>query len=92
MDNLARNAMLAKQAGMSYGKWMAMQQPVPIKKKELEETKVCPHCGKQFNPRSKRQKYCDSTCSQRFYYENNKEELARRIRESRKRKEAVTNA
>ena len=28
MDNLARDAMLAKQANMSYGRWKAMQEPV----------------------------------------------------------------
>lgn len=27
LDNLARNAMLARNAGVSYGKWMAMQVP-----------------------------------------------------------------
>jgi hypothetical protein len=37
MDNLARNAMLAKQSGLSYGKWKAMQPIVEIKKPEIQE-------------------------------------------------------
>lgn len=91
MDRLARNAMLAKQAGMSYGKWKAMQETIQIKKKESpeEDMKVCPYCGKKFKPKSKKQKYCDITCQQQHWYENNKERLNERIRE--KRKEAVVN-
>ena len=63
MDNLARNAMLAKQAGMSYGKWKAMQEPAPIKKQEIPEGwKKCPGCGKAFEPHDVRQIYCDALC------------------------------
>ena len=94
MDNLARNAMLAKQAGMSYGKWKAMQPIVPVAKKELEETKkekVCPWCGNKFvtSKFNGKQKYCNTVCQQTAYYENNKKKYAEWQRESRKRKNAL---
>ena len=66
MDNLAKDAAAAKAAGMSYGKWKAMQyNPVVIKKKEEipEGWKVCPHCKKPFKPNhGNKQIYCEVTC------------------------------
>lgn len=61
MDNLARNAMLAKQAGMSYGQWKSLQPPDKIEKKIPEGWVVCKWCGKHFKPRTN-QKYCDIDC------------------------------
>lgn len=66
MDNLARNAMLAKQAGMSYGRWKAIQ---PQQKKQ--EDKIpdgwiqCLNCGKPFKP-TPNQKFCEYHC--RYLY------------------------
>ena len=66
MDNLARNAMLARQAGMSYGKWKALQPVVTPDRKELPEGwRVCANCGKEFKGRSNK-KYCNPDCK----YEN----------------------
>ena len=67
MDNLARNAMLAKQAGMSYGKWKALQPrvetPKPAAKKKAEFERVCPWCGKTFIVKSNHvQIYCEFYC------------------------------
>lgn len=93
MDNLARNAFLARQAGMSYGKWKAMQPPVQIVKKETptetKEMKVCPWCGEKFKPNmGNKQKYCDVSCQRTAYYENNKKKVLERMKEYReKRKE-----
>ena len=68
MDNLARDAMLAKQAGMSYGRWKAMQEPVKPKKKDIPEGwKVCKGCGKAFKPHDCKQKYCDIGCREEAY-------------------------
>lgn len=92
MDNLARNAFMAKQAGLSYGRWKAMQPIVPVVKKEPEETKktkVCPWCGEKFVPNrfNSRQKYCNTVCQQTAYYENNKKKYAEWQKDYRKRKE-----
>jgi hypothetical protein len=63
MDNLARNAMLARQANMSYGKWKALQPIVPIKPKVDESNiKTCPWCGNKFKQKRPTQIYCDTVC------------------------------
>jgi hypothetical protein len=67
MDNLARNAMLAKEAGLSYGKWKALQPVVEPKRKLLPEGwKECPWCGKDFKGRSNK-RYCDIECRLQDY-------------------------
>lgn len=67
MDNLARNAMLASQAGLSYGKWKALQPAiVPTKKADPADIKVCPHCQKAFTGRNN-QKYCSLECREKTY-------------------------
>ena len=67
MDNLAKDAAAALAAGMSYGKWKAMQdKPVVIEKKEEipEGWRVCKRCGKPFKVKNfgKRQIYCELAC------------------------------
>ena len=68
MDNLARNAMLAKQAGLSYGKWKALQPIAPIvKKKEIPAGwKPCEYCGEAFKPK-RGQRFCQVHCRQQAY-------------------------
>lgn len=61
MDRLSRNAMLAKQAGMSYGKWKAMQPPVDATKTIPDGWKACEYCGKPFPPKS-HQRFCEYSC------------------------------
>lgn len=75
MDNLARNAMLARQAGMTYGKWKALHynpdENVPPKEKEVvipEGWMVCERCGKPFKP-THRQRFCDFYCRTEAYKE-----------------------
>ena len=64
MDRLAKNAMLAKQAGMSYGKWKAMQQPVKIAPKEKH---CCLYCGREVVRGEKGfPKYCDAYCGEQY--------------------------
>ena len=89
MDKLAQDAAAALAAGMSYGKWKAMQdKPVVIEKKkdELEPVKkICKYCGKPFIPRSYRsQLYCDIYCQQ----EAKKEREHKRIQAWREKKKA----
>lgn len=73
MDNLAREAMLARKAGMSYGRWKAMQKPKKAVKKAIPEGwKVCLYCGKPFKPRCG-MKYCDIQCRTMAYAPREKE-------------------
>ena len=64
MDNLARCAMLAKQKGMSYGRYQALYgKPVPKKEEKTLPVKwqVCPWCGKEFKAKTN-QIYCEPYC------------------------------
>ena len=64
-DQLAKDVSAAIAAGMSYGKWKAMQDPVNIyQPKDLPEGwKLCAYCGKPFKIKSsKKQMYCDIYC------------------------------
>ena len=78
MDNLARNAMLARQAGMTYGKWKALhykpeefKPPVP---EQSEYERVCEYCGQRFLVKSNRvQKYCEWYCRHEAQKQRDKE-------------------
>lgn len=93
MDRLAMNAMLARQAGMSYGKWKAMQEPVQIVKPDCPEGWVkCEYCGKPFKKFGGKKRFCDIYCRERAYYEKGKvikREYTRKYRE--RKKEGATN-
>lgn len=83
MDRLARNAMLARQAGMSYGKWKALQPIVPIKPKVVDESKLktCQYCGVKFESDKPSRKYCGANCQMQANIEKAK------LRAKQKRKE-----
>ena len=85
MDNLARNTMLAKQAGMSYGKWKAMQ---PLVKKIPvvipDGWKPCEFCGKPFK-RTQGRRFCDIGCRNQAYAEKNKKLKAEYMRTCRRK-------
>lgn len=92
-DKLAQDAAAALAAGMSYGKWKAMQdKPVVIEKKadELEPVKkICKYCGKPFIPRSYRsQLYCDIYCQQEEKKERNRQKEVQRVQAWREKKKA----
>ena len=99
MDKLAWENSLALAAGMSYGKWKAMQSPVQIVKQDVvpEGWLVCENCGKAYKPKTKRpQRFCDYTCQEKAYHRNNRKMLnarakERREREKEKRNEAESN-
>ena len=67
MDNLAREAVIARASGMSYGKWKAMQNPTKIEPvKEQKKTK-CLNCGAEIvNAGNRARKYCDSYCGSQY--------------------------
>ena len=59
--------MLAKQAGLSYGQWKALQPVVPIKAEKIEppkEWKTCPLCGTKF-PEKGGKRFCNYECQHR---------------------------
>lgn len=86
MDNLARNAMLARQAGMSYGKWKALQPVVvPVKKEIPEGMKECPHCGKAFKGR-KNQRFCNPECTAQYNNIKRRKTNKEYMRQYRKRR------
>ena len=79
-DRLDIESKLATDAGMSYGKWKALQPPdepkPPAKPKAMIEH-VCALCGKTFYRHNKiRVKYCSPECQHEAY-----EEMNRRCRE-----------
>ena len=90
MDNLAREAMLARQANMTYGKWKAMQKPIVQKKKDVipEGWRKCKGCGKAFKPRKANNIFCDIGCRTDYYNEKfreSKREYMQRYRDSKKK-------
>ena len=88
-DKLAQDAAAALAAGMSYGKWKAMQDPVKIVKKIPEGWRVCLWCGKAFKPKTRGpQKYCEAVCQSRASYARSRQKNIERVLEWRGRKRA----
>lgn len=88
MDNLAREAMLARQANMTYGRWKAMHSVTIPEKKIPDGWLICQNCGKAFKPKTKRpQRFCDVYCQKEAYSETRKQKNAKYMREYRARKE-----
>ncbi len=89
MDNLARDAMLAKEACMSYGRWKAMQPVAEIEKPPIPEGwRECECCGKLFKPIAA-QRFCDIGCRREAYEEKARQmrkECIKRWREEQKEK------
>ena len=67
MDKLAMDAMQARKAGMTYGKWKAMQPAVKVNPKMIPDGwKPCEHCGKLFEAKGVK-RFCDVTCRSEAY-------------------------
>lgn len=79
LDKLAQDAIAAQKAGMSYGKWKAMQEPVVIKPKPLPgvvRMVVCRHCGKEFPVYHNKYKvYCSDQCRMEGWHKIQRERL-----------------
>lgn len=74
MDNLARDCMLARKAGMSCGQWKVMQEPVKPKKEVVPEGwRKCKGCGKVFKPNRGNHIYCDIECRSLTWSRKNKD-------------------
>lgn len=67
MDNLAKEAVLARSAGMSYGKWKAMQNPTKIEKKADPNERRCRNCGEIIVQKTNRSRfYCGAYCGYQY--------------------------
>ena len=78
-DKLAQDAAAALAAGMSYGKWKAMQNPVKIEKPKLDEKEIilCLNCGAQVKQCTNHsRKYCGPYCAREY---NRKKKKAQEI-------------
>lgn len=86
-DALAMDAVKAKKAGMSYGRWKAMQEVVEKPKGIPEGWLVCQQCGKPFKPKTKRpRKYCELYCQQQA---SNKRESLKRAERKKQHEEGA---
>lgn len=65
MDKLSADSMAAREAGMSYGKYMALNhKPVERKPEPVEDGgRVCKICGAKFFTARPNQLCCSSKCS-----------------------------
>lgn len=89
-DSLARDVMLAKQAGMSYGQRKARQPIVPIAKREIPDGwRACEFCGKPFKP-TQGKRFCDIWCRTEAYRDKARE-IQREYDKKRKRKKVHDN-
>ena len=94
-DKLAQDAAAALAAGMSYGKWKALQEnPLPKKKTDgiPDGWKVCKRCGKPFKSKAKNQSYCEYTCQREAAEERRKAKHLEEMKRYRDRKKAERQA
>ena len=84
-DKLAQDVSKAIAAGMSYGKWKAMQDnPVKVKEGIPEGWLVCQYCGKPFKPKTKRRQfYCEAGCQVQAQYKRDRAKMAQYKKEWR---------
>ena len=87
MDRLARNAMLAREAGMTYGKWKALQPVVEVEKPDVpKDMVICEWCKKPFKQRCHK-RFCNDECRVQAYATKQREynaEMQRRWRQRQK--------
>ena len=79
--------MLARQAGMSYGKWKALQPVVITEARPIPEGwKPCEYCGKPFKPKGGGQRFCDPGCRDQAYEKRGNQKRAEYMRGYRDKK------
>ena len=68
MDQLTKDAVAARKAGMTYGKYIAMTKPVNTVPEEEGYRHTCAHCGVEFITRYRRlRKFCSDQCRYAYY-------------------------
>lgn len=71
-DKLAQEVRQALAAGMSYGKWKALQPRAgQVQPAIPADWKPCEYCGKYFKPTGKK-RFCDAPCRVAAYNEKRK--------------------
>lgn len=71
MDQLTLDCIEARKAGMTYGRWKALQPPKEKAPDQVEEEpsgKYCRVCGKMIPRTSPRKVYCSNTCMNQYDY------------------------
>ena len=81
MDQLTKDCIEARKAGMTYGKWKAMQPrkekaPEQVVEEEKPSGKYCRVCGKMIPKTSPRKVYCSNACMDRYFYYQAKKKKA----------------
>lgn len=82
MDRLAIESDMALKAGMSYGKWKALNKPVEIVMPERKNVmkRTCEYCGDEYWASDRRaRKYCGVDCMKKA----SQKKLRERMRERR---------
>ena len=72
-DKLAWEVSQAIAAGMSYGKWKALQPIVTTADKLPDGWKRCEYCRRPFKPTTNAKRFCDSVCQRKSYKERIKQ-------------------
>lgn len=91
MDRLARNAMLARQANMTYGKWKALQPVLPVEEMPIPEGwRKCEasDCDVVFKPRGA-QRFHDDSCREKENWKRKNARRAEYMRQYRAEKKAA---
>lgn len=81
IDNLTKDALLAEQAGMTYGKWKALHpytKPDPNRHGPRFLVCRCKICGKIFETTGRRKAACSDACYGELHRRNNRESHERR--------------
>ena len=94
IDELSRDAMLAKQAGLTYGKWRALQweeeckknpEAKACKKEQIPEGwEKCEYCRKLFKKQTTK-RFCDIYCRRMANYAKESAKAAERYRRKKER-------
>lgn len=87
-DKLEQEVSQAIAAGMTYGRWKALQPPAQTESKPIPDGwLVCEYCGKPFKPRIKTaQRFCEVGCQKRAYSEKHKKKNAAYVAQHRAKK------
>lgn len=89
-NRLALDAAAAREAGMSYGYWKAVNKSSEkIEKRIPEGWLECPHCGWIFKPVNGKQVYCQVYCQREAYRKKYQQKRNKYQREWRERKRAA---
>ena len=90
-DRLSIESAMATAAGMTYGKWKALQTPQKITRKIPDGWRLCEFCGKPFK-KNGAQRFCEIGCRNLAYKEKEKQIKAEYMRGYRLRKASEATA